>query len=156
MENYDKPINMYKLTNNTSVHRLSDGASIPADTNNTDYANYLQWLASGNAPEPADTPPAKTPDELRLIKYANRYESVKIIMSEFATENVSRLVSGEWTLPQLVSLMSDAQLQELLNFINTLSFEIAIGKVQAITNPLITQTIKDGWAAKLQSHFYNT
>jgi hypothetical protein len=104
----------------------------------------------------APTPPAKTPDELRLIKYAKRYEAVKTIMSEFATENVARLVSGTWSLEQLVSLMSDPQLQELLNFINTLSFEIAIGKVQAITNPLITQTIKDGWAAKLQSHFYNT
>lgn len=29
---------MYQLTNSTSIKRLSDGASIPADERNTDYA----------------------------------------------------------------------------------------------------------------------
>ena len=51
---------MYQLTE-FGVLRLADEARIPPDPANTDYANYLAWLAEGNTPLPI---PAKSEEEL--------------------------------------------------------------------------------------------
>lgn len=51
---------MYKIVKDKitgkddSIHRLSDNAFIPFDPDNTDYQQYLKWLAEGNEPLPAD------------------------------------------------------------------------------------------------------
>ena len=46
----------YQLTTSTSIKRLSDGAFIPNDPGNRDYAAYLAWVEEGNTPEPAPEP----------------------------------------------------------------------------------------------------
>ena len=41
-----------ELTN--EVFKVTDGINIPFDPANTDYQEYLKWLAEGNEPLPAD------------------------------------------------------------------------------------------------------
>jgi len=36
------------------IKRLSDNAFIPFDPANTDYQEYLKWVAEGNQPLPAE------------------------------------------------------------------------------------------------------
>jgi hypothetical protein len=51
---------MYQLHNPINlpapciVIRLADGANIPFDPDNRDYAEYLKWVEAGNTPLPAD------------------------------------------------------------------------------------------------------
>ena len=51
---------MYQLLPDTlmgaaqCVKRTADNAFIPFDPANTDYADYLAWLAEGNTPEAAE------------------------------------------------------------------------------------------------------
>ena len=49
---------MYKLINRNeelvNIKRLSDGACIPLNPDNTDYQAYLKWVEAGNTPEPAE------------------------------------------------------------------------------------------------------
>jgi hypothetical protein len=54
-------IKMYKLPKPfaigipiTSVYQIESRLWIPFDPANTDYQDYLKWLAEGNTPEPAD------------------------------------------------------------------------------------------------------
>ena len=46
---------LYTKQNRTDViYRVEDRATIPFDPANTDYQQYLKWVAEGNTPEPAD------------------------------------------------------------------------------------------------------
>jgi hypothetical protein len=48
---------MYKLHKYKEIQtiiRLQDMAFIPCDPANTDYQQYLKWVAEGNTPLPAD------------------------------------------------------------------------------------------------------
>ena len=45
---------MYQLNKTWGVFRLADNAFIPFDPANGDYQQYLEWLAEGNQPIPAE------------------------------------------------------------------------------------------------------
>jgi hypothetical protein len=46
----------YQLTQGDNILRTADGAFIPPDPANTDYAAYLEWVEEGNTPLPAPEP----------------------------------------------------------------------------------------------------
>jgi hypothetical protein len=90
---------MYQLTSTTnSIIRLSDGAFIPADSSNTDYAAYLRWWAEGNTPLPVPAPPAPAPDYLAFwdaLMASSVYASIReqsfvsLPMNTLATEFIA-------------------------------------------------------------------
>lgn len=65
---------MYKLhIDGESVVRLEGGGCIPKDERNSDWRDYLAWLAAGNTPEPA-----QTPEEIAAEKAAAEAEAARI------------------------------------------------------------------------------
>ena len=93
--------------------------------------------------------PSKTTLELDTDKYLRRAESKNLLMAEMAAMNVARIKNGTWTVAQLTALMQDEQIKALIAHMETLSFELAIGVIQGLTNPLITPEIKSAWTARL-------
>ena len=53
----------YKLAK-IGVIRIQDGAFIPPDSSNTDWAIYQKWIYDGNIPLPKDPDPLPTQDEI--------------------------------------------------------------------------------------------
>jgi len=68
----------YQLTaTESTVIRTEDGACIPNDPANRDYAEYLKWLEDGGVPDPYVEPPPPepappTPEQLILYDHENR------------------------------------------------------------------------------------
>jgi len=68
----------YQLTaTESTVIRTADGACIPNDPANRDYAEYLKWLEDGGVPDPYVEPPPPepappTPEQLILYDHENR------------------------------------------------------------------------------------
>lgn len=82
----------------TSIIREPDGAVIPMDVANADYAAYLEWVEAGNVPEPpasptfADVVQALMPGVqawMESVVRANGYDSV-ISCASYANSSVEQ------------------------------------------------------------------
>jgi len=72
----------YQLTATESVIRTADGAYIPNDPANRDYAEYLAWVEDGGVPDPYVEPPPPEPappgpEVTVLYDHENRLRAVE-------------------------------------------------------------------------------
>lgn len=120
---------MYQLTASTSIRRISDGASIPADAANVDYQHYLAWVAGDHTPTPYVAPPAVAPTLVSrfqaraALAAAGHFEAIDAFMAALPRTDIRRLAWEDATdfdrtsttlaaMQQMLGL-SDAQVDAL-------------------------------------------
>lgn len=119
---------MYKLLQN-SVVLVEQATEIPFDPANTDYQQYLAWLAEGNVPEPYVPPPPSIPQSvtrfqaLAILAAGGYLDTVRTYINTLDPYNVQRLAwenAADWerTSPTLNALaamlgLTDAQVDDL-------------------------------------------
>lgn len=87
-------------------------------------------------------------------RYQKRASVRDELIAYMAADNMGRVRSGVWTVPQLISLMDDPAVAAATAYMGTLSFELAAQAINSAATPLLTPGIRADWIAKLQAHFY--
>ncbi|HYG87003.1 MAG TPA: hypothetical protein VD978_12155 [Azospirillum sp.] len=102
---------MYQLTQYPeSIRRLADGAMIPTDPANRDYAEYLAWVAEGNAPEPAAVPvPLPVPAAISRRQF---YQALAVSTPPYITpaEALAAMRTGD--IPAVLASLLDTLPEE--------------------------------------------
>jgi hypothetical protein len=88
----------YQLTATDVVIRTEDGACIPNDPANRDYAEYTQWLEDGGVPDPyvppPDVPPQPSSGQTVLYEHENRIRALEgqppLTLGDFLAEADAR------------------------------------------------------------------
>lgn len=113
---------MYKLTANSVLR--DDGAMIPLDPANSDYAAYLQWLSLGNTPEPATAPPAT-----RVTSVSMRQAQLALLAAgyldgvEAYVKTLPRTAQISWNTASVVD-RSDSLVQALSSILSLTSEQL--------------------------------
>jgi hypothetical protein len=94
----------YQLTATDSIIRTADGACIPADPANRDYAEYLQWVEDGGVPDPYVPPPPVAPqptsEQATLFDHENRIRAQEGLAPLTLAEFVGGTVADPGAAPK--------------------------------------------------------
>ena len=124
----------YQLTPTTAIVRKSDGAAIPADPANRDYADFLAWQTNGGVADPYVPPPA--PPEQVLSQE---------LMAQFTTDDATKIqaaVSGNisfWLLWSAMQAQSEPMIVTNARFLagwNALTQVLGAPRMAAIATGL--------------------
>lgn len=152
MTTYKLSGEMYVIRDGAAKVSVVDTPEFP--NNNPDFVAYRAWLAAGNVPLPVDPTMLPSQFDRDQARYNKRAVVKDQLIAYMAADNMSRVRSGEWTVQQLTSLVSDPAVAAANSYMSTLSYELAAQAIQAATTPLLTPEIKALWIGKLQEHFY--
>lgn len=81
----------YKQLPDGAVEDTENGRSIPADTDNSDYKEYMVWLVEGNEPDPLLPDPDPTADELLDGSDASMVRAVDFLIDFFISKGTLKL-----------------------------------------------------------------
>lgn len=83
---------MYRLTASDVIERVADGARIPSDPDNADYAAVLAWLAAGNELLPVPPPTrGEVWERIKAERDRRKYLGVKVGTHWFHSDDASRI-----------------------------------------------------------------
>jgi hypothetical protein len=120
---------MYKLTDSIVIVRVNSADSktyIPPEPANTDYQQYLAWLAEGNVPEPYVPPLPAVPQSvtrfqaLAVLAAGGYLPTIRTYIATLDQNNVQRLAwenAADWE-------RSSPTLNALATMLNLTSTEV--------------------------------
>ena len=133
----------YALTSGTSILR-NDGASIPPDPMNSDYAQYLAWVAAGNTPTPyvalAPTP-AEQAAEAIAAGVTITSTGTPAINGTYACDAAAVADIGAETLSVIVT-------QQFTNGATSIQWPLADGTLVTFPSPQVFQA----WAVAVSRY----
>jgi hypothetical protein len=99
----------YKLGKMSGVIRLKDGACIPECLDNTDWQEYLKWVAEGNTPAPAETPDEIAARLARETKESQLAQTLRDNLPTYAqvmtaVDNIANLADARAFLKKLAAV----------------------------------------------------
>ena len=136
-------------------HALADDADFAAEQGWVPAADAAMGdLWDGEVFTPAPPAPEPTQFDRDRTRYRKRAAVKDELLAYMAADNISRVRAEEWSVADLTGLMADPAVKAALDYMGTLSYELAAQAIASASTPLLTPAIRADWTGRLAAHFY--